>query len=631
MLSNISNIIALGTAEDNPEYLNDNIKISNQIAILNALIMGLPFTIIFALKVPELYFIPIISIIIAILIITLSYFQLTTLSRFISSVYGCVFVGIMHGFSVKPGGSPLAASFALEMASAILPFIIFDLREKALLIFSSLFCFLILASYQIRIDYFNLSLELTNKISDSSMVGFALIGAVLQLFMEVLVLKSYNFKSDKKKEKIVNEAQKQNERLKKSEEILIESLKTLDASKEAEQRRLWITEGTAKFAKILRSINNSQELYDKILSELVKYLDTNQGAFYIVDQPEDNGPVKINLVSCYAYNRKKYLHQDFEPGEGLLGQCFYEKEIIKLTEIPEDYVDITSGLGQATPRSLIIIPLKLNNEVAGFIEVASFNTMDDYKISFLERVSENIASTIINNKINDKTTKLLAKSQEQTEMMRSQEEEMRQNFEELQATQEEMERVQNELRYMKEHLENELENKLKELQQYKNNMDVFMNSSSDTILYTDENGNIIMCNPRIEKMFGYSTDEVCGMEINLLFDNEKDIQLTDCFNQLKSQQSKFYYNFYGKSKLYGFKFPVEIKIGKGDETSSNIFSVMIRDISKQKKREENMKKSVVNIQKLQQNLMAKQQELNLVKKEIKQKDKEIASLKTNLA
>ena len=121
------------------------------------------------------------------------------------------------------------------------------------------------------------------------------------------------------------------------------------------------------------------------------------------------------------------------------------------------------------------------------------------------------------------------------------------------------------------------------------------------------------------------------MCINDLFENEKNLSITDCFDSLKNEESKFFYDFSGKSKLYGYNFPVEIKIGKGNDESNDIFSLMIRDISKRKKREESMKKSIASISKLQQSLMQKQQEINSIRKELKDKEKEITTLKSNQA
>jgi transcriptional regulator with GAF, ATPase, and Fis domain len=150
------------------------------------------------------------------------------------------------------------------------------------------------------------------------------------------------------------------------------------------------------------------------------------------------------LVSCYAYERKKFLSRKVDIGQGMIGQCFLEKEKIHLIEIPDDYVNITSGLGAANPTSLLLIPLKTNDVVYGVLELASFKTYKDHEVEWVERLAESVASTVASVRANDNMRQLLEQTQQQAEEMKSQEEEMRQNMEELSATQEEMSRKERE-------------------------------------------------------------------------------------------------------------------------------------------------------------------------------------------
>lgn len=204
-----------------------------------------------------------------------------------------------------------------------------------------------------------------------------------------------------------------------------------------DKKRRWINEGLAKFAEILRKDNNDLNfLANEIIKNLVYYIDVNQGGLFILNEQEGS-VINYDLLAAFAFDRKKFIKKTIELGEGLVGSCAKEKNTIHLTEIPEDYINITSGLGEANPNSLLIIPLLIDNEVLGVIELASFTKFKKHEIEFIEQVAESIGATLKSVRINSKTSYLLEQSQQQAEEMATQEEEMRQNLEELQATQEE--------------------------------------------------------------------------------------------------------------------------------------------------------------------------------------------------
>jgi GAF domain len=215
---------------------------------------------------------------------------------------------------------------------------------------------------------------------------------------------------------------------------------------EDDKKRNWTTEGIAKFGEILRSNNSDvQKLSDEIIGSLVKYLKANQGALYLIDEADATDEKTMSMISCFAWDKKKFINQKIHKGEGLAGQAWQEKDIIYLTDVPQNYIKIVSGLGDANPTSILIVPLKVNDEIYGVVEVASFYLIADHEIEFVKKIAESIAATISTVKINERTQKLLTESQQMTEEMRAQEEEMRQNMEELQATQEGMKRQEQDL------------------------------------------------------------------------------------------------------------------------------------------------------------------------------------------
>ena len=271
------------------------------------------------------------------------------------------------------------------------------------------------------------------------------------------------------------------------------------------QKRNWSNEGYAKFGDILRKQSDDiNEFGFSIISGLVKYIKGNQGAIFTVQEdPEDEQLQVLTRIGTYAFGRNKYIEDTIKPGSGLVGQAFLEQETIHMIDIPEDYIKIVSGLGDAPPKSLLIVPMKFNDQIYGVLEIASFNNFEKHEIEFLETIAESIASTISNVRINEQTKKLLSETQGQAEQLRTQEEEMRQNMEELSATHEQVERLK---------LEEERKNKemIAKIEDYKNMLMRVIDNVPGKVFLKDSEGRLILLNQAVAKAYDTTVDKLLG-------------------------------------------------------------------------------------------------------------------------
>ncbi len=262
-----------------------------------------------------------------------------------------------------------------------------------------------------------------------------------------------------------------------------EHLKRID---QQEKDKKWITDGFGQFIDIIRQGNeNLDQLCDNIIKFLVRYLKVNQGALFL--QTEEKDETYLTLSACYAYDRKKYHEKRISIGEGLVGQCYLEKEMIYMSQVPKGYTTITSGLGEATPSAILLMPLKTDNNILGVLELASFRTFQPFHFEFLTKLSETIASHIFLSKVNARTAFLMESYRGQAEALKEQEQEMKQSMEELMATQESQARLQHELKI-----------KLEELELAKKELEVVKQTESDRMKKQNEVQTKIM-NSTIEK------------------------------------------------------------------------------------------------------------------------------------
>jgi methyl-accepting chemotaxis protein len=224
---------------------------------------------------------------------------------------------------------------------------------------------------------------------------------------------------------------------------LIEMQKNLQTGQEQEEIRQlerqklnWAQQGLSDLGEVLRtSTDNFGDYLFAILSQIVKSIKADQGGIFILNTYSSEQPF-LELLAAYAYEKRKSLQAKVEIGESLVGRCFQEKEVIYMTNIPEGYTFVSSGLGGHNPRCLFLMPLLFEDEPFGVIELASFRHFADFEIDFLKSIGERVASSVSVMQKNVQTKELLSQYKLQSEELRVREHMMQDNLVELQKLQE---------------------------------------------------------------------------------------------------------------------------------------------------------------------------------------------------
>ena len=264
-----------------------------------------------------------------------------------------------------------------------------------------------------------------------------------------------------------------------------------------ENEQTWIAAGKETISDILRQYNKIDDLANQVIETLVRYTRLVQGALYLYDEEKQT----LYSTATYAYNRRKFNSGEYKLGYGLIGQCAYEMDYIYRTEIPDEYVSITSGiLGDRKPRSLLLIPLITDEKLQGVLEFAAVEDhIPELTIRLLKELGEIIARTFFNLKINQRTEKLLHESQQMTLELQENEEELRQNAEEMRATQEE-------LKKSNEHLEA----KIQEVENAQKRQYSLLENASEIIAIYDDTMVMNYVSPSVIKILGFTPEEMMG-------------------------------------------------------------------------------------------------------------------------
>lgn len=284
---------------------------------------------------------------------------------------------------------------------------------------------------------------------------------------------------------------------------------------EENQKRLWINEGITLVNDIVnKGKDDIEELCYEFLTGVVKYADLHQAAI-LLEETDDDGHPYLKVVATYAFNRRKYYQKRVEIGDGLAGMCFWEKEMIYLTDVPDGYSTISSALGEASPKCVMILPLLVDNSAIGVLEMASFKVFEKIDIEFFERSAGILAARLLGQRTSVATTRLLEQTKIQAQEMAAQEEELRQNLEELHATQESLMKREEEMREQMEQFQLQMEkereesnreraNYLERLSVHKRTLDAF--GAAFLLAEFDLKGNLEWANGKFLQTFSVDHD-----------------------------------------------------------------------------------------------------------------------------
>ena len=195
----------------------------------------------------------------------------------------------------------------------------------------------------------------------------------------------------------------------------------------------WLKTNLAKFTRMLQGQRDLVTVGEQILSELAPLVAAQHGTFYLTDEDETSGAIRLKLLASYAYAPRAGTAIMFRLGEGLIGQCAATKQKIVTTDVPPGYISIESGLGAAPPAALIILPVLFEGQVKAVIELASFTRFAAIHEVFLDQLTESIGIVVNTIAASMRTEALLEQSQSLTQELQSQQEELRQTNDRLEA------------------------------------------------------------------------------------------------------------------------------------------------------------------------------------------------------
>ncbi|HEY9774419.1 MAG TPA: response regulator [Planktothrix sp.] len=225
----------------------------------------------------------------------------------------------------------------------------------------------------------------------------------------------------------------------------------LQQSKQEIDNHLWLNSGLARFGQMLQGEKNLQNAAQKVLTELASELGSRHGMFYILAPQHD--VAELVLLASYAHQERKSLANTFALGQGVIGQCAFEKQRIVVSNLPDDYARISSGTGEATPTCVAVVPVMFEGNVKAVIEQSSFTPFTQVQLRYLDQAAQNLGVILTSIDSSHHTEQLLAQEQQMTEELQSQQEELTETNRKLEATSQTLQASEEELRQQQEELQ----------------------------------------------------------------------------------------------------------------------------------------------------------------------------------
>ncbi|MDP8968163.1 MAG: HAMP domain-containing protein, partial [Actinomycetota bacterium] len=228
--------------------------------------------------------------------------------------------------------------------------------------------------------------------------------------------------------------------------------------KNAEQD--WLNTNLARISGLMQGQRDLATVSQMIMSEISPLVSAQHGAFFLTQSDNGSEP-ELRLIASYGYQRRKTVSNRFKFGEALVGQAALERKSILIENVPPDYVKIASGLGEARPKNIVVMPILFEEQVMAVVELASLGEFSEVNLAFLEQLAETLGVVLNAIIANRRTEELLEQSQSLAEELQSQSEELQAQQEELRRSNSELEQQTQSLRASEELLQTQQE----ELQQ----------------------------------------------------------------------------------------------------------------------------------------------------------------------